>query len=150
MSAHCCHDDCDCRLTEFWFDAAGAEALAYELGVARPVRIIFRKRRPRRRWQFWRAHSQLDEESAGEALHWSKLPLGPVEHHIITILVSDVQTVLRVLLHEIEHCIQSESYPTLKAWNRAYAKDPDAWEKAAIQAEASWESYGYLIETEEP
>lgn len=150
MRDHCCHPDCECRLTEFYFDRQGAAAVAKERGVARPVEFRIRTPRPRKRWwQVWRKPHEWDGVG-GEALHWSSLPGGPVNHHIITLVSADVQAFLRVLLHEIEHCIQSESFDSLKDWNRAYNAHPQDYEAAADAAGAEWEDYGFLIEREAP
>lgn len=149
MSGHCCHDDCDCRRRDFLLDVTAAKEVARERGVARPVEFTFRRRRPLRWWQFWRDRESLDARAEGEARHWAARPLDAVNHHDITILFDNVQTVLRVLLHEIEHCVQAESFPTVKAWGRAYRGHERDWEDAAILAEAEWENYGYIIQPKE-
>ncbi len=146
MSHHCCGEGCDCRRKDITLDTDAVKTLARERGVAMPVSV---KYEPRQRpwWAFWRRDRYDDTE--GRATHWSLSPLSPVRHHEILVIHGTAAGVIRVVLHEIEHCIQCESFPTNKAWGRAYARTPKEWEHAAIQAEDEWENYGYLINPKE-
>lgn len=90
----------------------------------------------------------MDRGDQGIAWHEADYYWQPCELHAITIIQDniDVQRLLCILLHEIEHCIQAESFDRMVDWSDEYLDNTEAYEAAAIAAESEWSDYGYLIE----
>jgi hypothetical protein len=125
-------------------------AAARERGVVLPVKIsvVSRYQRSWRNW-FRKEHTALfDDWANGIAWHWANVKGQPCDRHEIYLPddLPDVRAMLRVLLHEIEHCIQAESFERMVDWVDEYHVYEHEYETAAIAAEDEWPEYGYLIE----
>lgn len=146
---HACHRRCPCRRRLFRLDRKGVVALARERGVAQPIKIIRRWRRPWIRRDYRRTAYMKSFGVPGE----------PIRHHTLVLFYGErVADTLQFLLHEIEHGAQAEAFEDCRGWFaavdegtdllandgvEAYCAEP--FEAAALAVEADWYNYGHLI-----
>ena len=126
------------------FDHAELNRIARDAwGVKAPVRL----RRRSRRWDRRTGRPTVRRDAGGWA-SW-RPELG--EHHVLVVNTSCIESMLRTLAHELEHCAQAERmgpalftgvdpsrrFPSGRYWT-LYRADQEGWERLAQAAEERW------------
>jgi hypothetical protein len=148
---HCDRDDCDCQRRDIDLDYTQVQAAARERGVALPV-DAHRSRNLRN------GDRGLKLSALAGCVTWGSVEGCANRHEIVIRPGLTAQETLSYLLHELEHCVQAESFEDWREWDDIVlegidilheqgveAYQAEGFEAAAMAVEQEWIHYGHLL-----